>query len=94
MVVNRPPLERRARVTSDGRPLPTDELRVERDRLTTALNQLAIDIAAAKAEIQSQRRAEEIEIWETQLVALQASAELPRPAPPPPTTLPGQCVWF
>lgn len=63
----------RARVTADGRPLPTDELTRERERLTAALNQLAIDIAAAKAEIKSQRRAEEVEIWETQLVALQVS---------------------
>lgn len=63
----------RARVTADGRPLPTDELTRERERLTAALNQLAIDIAAAKAEIKSQRRVEEVEIWETQLVALQVS---------------------
>ncbi|GAB4822561.1 hypothetical protein N2152v2_009607 [Parachlorella kessleri] len=61
----------RARLTSEGKAWATDDLRAEKDRLTKALNQLAIDIAAAKAEIKSQRRAEEVEIWETQLVALQ-----------------------
>lgn len=64
----------RARVTSDGKSWPTADLRAEHERLTNALNQLAIDIAAAKAEIKSQRRAEEVEIWETQLVALQVGA--------------------
>lgn len=64
----------RARVTSDGRPFPTEELKAERERLARALNQLAIDVAAAKAEIQGQRRKEEVDIWETQLVALQVGA--------------------
>ena len=61
----------RARLTAEGKSWPTADLRTERERLTAALNQLAIDIAAAKAEIKSQRRADEVEIWETQLVALQ-----------------------
>jgi hypothetical protein len=61
----------RARADAAGRPLDTGALRAERDRLARALNALSAEIAGAKAEITGGRRAEELEIWETKLVALQ-----------------------
>lgn len=56
-----------------GAPLSLEELKKERARLVDALAALNGQIAAAKAEITRQRRREDAEIWETQLVALQAS---------------------
>jgi len=64
----------RSRVDSFGRPLATDALRTERDRLLRMIDKLELEIAGAKAEILQHRRSEEVEIWETKLVALQASS--------------------
>jgi len=61
----------RARVDAFGKPLPTEALRAERDRLKRSLAKIEVDIANAKAEITQHRRLEEAEIWETKLVALQ-----------------------
>jgi hypothetical protein len=61
----------RARVDAFGRPLSTEALQVERDRLRRTLDTLDFDIAGAKAEINQHRRSEEADIWETKLVALQ-----------------------
>lgn len=55
-----------------GAPLSLEELRRERARLVDALAALNAQIATAKAELTRQRRKEDAEIWETQLVALQA----------------------
>jgi hypothetical protein len=63
----------RARVDAYGRPLPTEALRAERDRLKRNLDTMDAEIAAAKAEITQHRRTDEAEIWETKLVALQVS---------------------
>jgi hypothetical protein len=69
----------RSRVDAKGQPLGIDALRGERQRLVTALDQINIDIAAAKSEVMQHRRWEEQDIWETKLVALQV-----RRAPPTP----------
>jgi len=67
----------RSRVDGCGRPLETDVLRKERERLGVALCKFDAEIAQAKAEIgvllMSDRlnRQEEVEIWETKLVAMQ-----------------------
>ena len=67
----------RSRVDGCGRPLETEVLRKERERLGVALCKFDADIAQAKAEIgvllMSDRvnRQEEVEIWETKLVAMQ-----------------------
>ena len=61
----------RARVDACGRPLATEALRAERDRLKRTLDTLDLEIAGAKSEITQHRRSEEAEIWETKLVALQ-----------------------
>ncbi|KAH7615566.1 hypothetical protein Ndes2526B_g09687 [Nannochloris sp. 'desiccata'] len=61
----------RARVDAFGRPLSTEALQAERDRLRRTLDTLDFDIAGAKAEINQHRRSEEADIWETKLVALQ-----------------------
>ena len=61
----------RSRVDSFGRPLATEALMAERDRLRKTLATLDVQIAGAKAEITQHRRSEEAEIWETKLVALQ-----------------------
>lgn len=79
----------RSRAGADGKPLPTDALRAERQRLIDTLAQLNVEIASAKAELTDQRRLEEQEIWETKLVALQvaaaaeAAAAQPGPTAPP-----------
>lgn len=61
----------RARVDAFGRPLSTEALHAEKDRLKRHLAKMDVEIAAAKAEITQHRRTEEEEIWETKLVALQ-----------------------
>lgn len=61
----------RSRVDGCGRPLETDALRRERDRLATALRRFDAEIASAKAEIACNERKDEVEIWETKLVAMQ-----------------------
>ena len=67
----------RSRVDGCGRPLETEALRRERDRLAGTLCKFDAEIASAKAEIGSLlgsargNRAEEVEIWETKLVAMQ-----------------------
>lgn len=61
----------RSRVDTCGRPLETEALKSERDRLATALRKFDADIASAKAEIAMNTRKDEIEIWETKLVAMQ-----------------------
>jgi len=61
----------RARVDAFGKPLTTDVLRTERARLLLTIDKLEVEIAGAKAEITQHRRFEEVEIWETKLVALQ-----------------------
>ena len=63
----------RARVDAFGRPLSTEALKAERERLRRNLDTLDVEIAGAKAEITQHRRTEEEEIWETKLVALQVS---------------------
>jgi hypothetical protein len=71
----------RSRVDALGQPLSTDALRAERARLLKTVDVLEVQIASAKAEIMQHRRHEELDIWETKLVALQAS--FPRPTSPP-----------
>lgn len=62
----------RSRTDAAGQPLSIDALKIERTRLSAAVEKLNIDLAAARAEITDQtRRCEEQEIWETKLVALQ-----------------------
>lgn len=61
----------RSRVDTCGRPLETEALKAERERLASALRKFDADIASSKAEIASNNRTDEIEIWETKLVALQ-----------------------
>eukprot|EP00887_Chlorella_sp_A99_P003983 scaffold11.g3983.t1 len=61
----------RSRTDRAGQPLALEELQAERRRLIDALGGLNGQIAAAKAEITRQRRKEDAEVWETQLVALQ-----------------------
>jgi hypothetical protein len=67
----------RSRVDGCGRPLETEALRRERDRLAGALCKFDAEIASAKAEIglllgsTRGNKAEEVEIWETKLVAMQ-----------------------
>jgi phosphoenolpyruvate-protein kinase (PTS system EI component) len=61
----------RSRVDTCGRPLETEALRKERERLATALRKFDAEIASAKAEIATNTRKDEIEIWETKLVAMQ-----------------------
>ena len=67
----------RSRVDGCGRPLETEALRRERDRLAGALCKFDAEIASAKAEIgmllgsSRGNKAEEVEIWETKLVAMQ-----------------------
>ena len=67
----------RSRVDGCGRPLETEALRRERDRLAGALCKFDAEIASAKAEIgvllgsARGNKAEEVEIWETKLVAMQ-----------------------
>jgi len=61
----------RSRVDSCGRPLEMEALRNERERLKTALHQFEVEIANAKAEISANQRKDEVEIWETKLVAMQ-----------------------
>ena len=67
----------RSRVDGCGRPLETEVLRKERERLGVALCKFDAEIAQAKAEIgvllSSERPTaqEEVEIWETKLVAMQ-----------------------
>lgn len=63
----------RSRVGSDGEPLSVEALRQEKERLTDTLAHLNVAVAGAKAEVTQHRRVEEQEIWETKLVALQAS---------------------
>ena len=69
----------RARVDAFGKPLSTDALRAERDRLLKTIDTLEVEIAGAKAEITQHRRLEELEIWETKLVALQVRRRRRRP---------------
>ena len=61
----------RSRTDGAGQPLSLEELQAERQRLLQALTNLSDQIATAKAEITRQRRRDDQEIWETQLVALQ-----------------------
>ena len=61
----------RARVDALGRPLSTEALKTERDRLKRTLDTIDLGVAGAKAEINQHRRSDEAEIWETKLVALQ-----------------------
>lgn len=61
----------RSRVDSCGRPLEMEALRNERERLITALHKFEVEIANAKAEISANQRRDEVEIWETKLVAMQ-----------------------
>lgn len=61
----------RSRVDTCGRPLETEALKRERERLAVALRKFDADIASAKAEIACNNRRDEIEIWETKLVAMQ-----------------------
>ena len=61
----------RARVDNCGKPLETESLRRERDRLKASMHKIEAEIANAKAEIAANRRGEEVEIWETKLVAMQ-----------------------
>ena len=51
------------------------DLRDERDRLRHALQQLETRLDQAKAEILKQHKADDREIWETQLIALQVSRQ-------------------
>ena len=73
----------RARVDACGQPLATDALRAERDRLVKTIDILEVEVASAKAEIMQHRRHEELDIWETKLVALQVRHITPPPAAPP-----------
>ncbi len=66
----------RSRVDTCGRPLETEALKSERERLAAALRKFDVEIASAKAEIATNTRKDEIEIWETKLVAMQVSDEL------------------
>eukprot|EP00890_Picochlorum_soloecismus_P005506 jgi/Picsp_1/5957/NSC_03313-R1_hypothetical protein CHLNCDRAFT_56574 [Chlorella variabilis] len=61
----------RSRVDSCGRPLEMEALRNERERLKTALHKFEVEIANAKAEILANQKRDEVEIWETKLVAMQ-----------------------
>ena len=58
---------------SAGKTATLPELRHERDRLHEAMQQVDHQIAEAKAEVLQQRREQDTEVWETQLVALQVN---------------------
>ncbi|PSC68967.1 hypothetical protein C2E20_7463 [Micractinium conductrix] len=61
-----------SRTDADGRALPIEELRAERQRLVDTLAALGAQVEAAKAEVtRPGARPADREIWETQLVALQ-----------------------
>lgn len=61
----------RSKVDLQGRPLPTESLRAERESLLQRLNRVEVAISNAKAEIVGPHREEENDILETKLVALQ-----------------------
>lgn len=62
----------RARPKPDGNPMTDDELRTERQHLQASIEALASKIASVREDISNNMRAEEREIWETNLVILQA----------------------
>ena len=64
----------RSRPKADGKPMTDDELRAERQHLQDALDVLSSKILSVREDISKNMRAEEKEIWETNLVILQARA--------------------
>ena len=64
----------RARPKADGKPMTDEELRTERQHLQASVGALGTKIASVREDISNNMRAEEREIWETNLVILQVSA--------------------
>ena len=63
----------RSRPKADGKPMSDEELRAERQHLQNSLDVLSSKIRSVREDIATNMRAEEREIWETNLVILQAS---------------------
>lgn len=61
----------RTRPKADGKPMSDDELRSERQHLQDSLDVLSNKILSVREDISNNMRAEEREIWETNLVILQ-----------------------
>ena len=57
---------------ASSRPAPLQQLREEKDRLQEALSALDHKILAAKLDLSHMHRADEKDLWESQLIILQA----------------------
>jgi hypothetical protein len=60
-----------SRAGQDGKPLPTESLMAERDRLVEALSTLDAQVAAARADLPALCRTDEQELCESRLIILQ-----------------------
>lgn len=60
-----------SRAGQDGKPLPTESLMAERDRLVEALATLDSQIGGARADLQALCRTDEQELCESRLIILQ-----------------------
>ena len=60
-----------SRAGQDGKPLPTESLMAERDRLVEALATLDGQIAGARSDLQALARSDEQELCESRLIILQ-----------------------
>lgn len=63
----------RSRPRADGKPMTDDELRAERQHLQDSIDVLGNKISSVREDIAKNMRAEEKEIWETNLVILQVT---------------------
>lgn len=70
-----------SRAGQDGKPLPTESLMAERDRLVEALATLDAQIGSARRDLQALSRTDEQELCESRLIILQVGKEDCRPLP-------------